>query len=59
MANKAAVDAIIVVFDPWIVEGQRGVVEYLYERPVAMGSSDTAFQIQLYYSYNLIHKWKY
>lgn len=53
MANKAAVDAIIVVFGPWIVVGQGGVVEYLYERPVAMESPDTAFQIQMYNCYNL------
>lgn len=47
MANKAAVDAIIVLFGPRIVEGLCGVVEYLYERPVAMESQDTAFQIHM------------
>lgn len=53
MANKAAVDAIIVVFGPWIVEGQGGVVDYLYERAVARQSPDTAYHIQYNASFNL------
>lgn len=42
-----------------LLRGRCGVVEYLYERSVARQSQDTAFQIQMYNSFNLSINGKY